>query len=484
MAAIRESLMWLWEQIDGGVRSSSWQHAWETWQDDIHHRPGVWKRLIKHARDSAARAEWFHEGWQQCRGCVLKRLVKAGGVVRAWTDSFQVKGFACGPCQRVVCSLQAWSVHAFKVHGQVQEARLLVSGEQCPICLKHYASNVHLCNHVANSCYCRHRLQAEGYTCEPQPGRGSRQAREAADYLGVAKQGFGPQLPPVSTVTESKEYVFTDTPIWRALMGLLGTCAQCSTQSALDKYRHALCAACMTPAQLARLASAWEAHVTSAAVEWLSVREATLHSEVAQWVCAHLSAAWLVPSHTQPQEHNVTFRQSVAGLAALELDAVAVAQPVIPREYATFAVCHGSHTPFLLSAQGSQDAHLSIQDCCLDYRWCDRIWDFLDSVKAGLVVFCLASVQARDICPQRPIKASSFRKHHRIHTVLQDVVLLVVELWLRAEPCVALLPCPDEALRATLKGLQGLSWVQGSELLLVHNVPEAAVPKKLFHLCN
>ena len=415
-------------------------------------------------------------------GCVLRRLVKAGGVVRAWVDNLHVREFACGVCQRVFHSLQAWSVHALRVHGQVQAARCYASCEQCPICLKQYATNVQLCSHIAYSSFCRHRLKAGGYVCEPQPGRGSKKAREAAEFLGSVKQGLGPHVPSEPLVRGNAATVFEDTPVWKALLQLLGACANDPAQTVLEKYRMALCTACMSPQLMCQLVTGWKAYVLSDATESLSVAEAAMHSAVAGWVCCNLSAAWLVPSHSQPAEHNATYRQSAAGLAALELDAVTVPPPVRPPHYDTLVVCHEHHSPQFLAAKGSSVTCITVKECCLDFAWCDRIWSFLGSSEYGFPVLCSAGIQLQGTCPPKPIKAAAFRQQHRLHTVLQDAILLSVELWLRAVPFAALLPCPDGAIRATLKTLPLLHWVQGSELLLSYNVPEAAIPEVLFHL--
>ena len=165
--AVRSSLAWLWQQVDGGVRFPSWEAAWEHWRQDMLRRPGVWKRLIKFARESALRQEIIQEGWQQCRGVLLKSLLRAGAILTAFVDDFQGGACACGPCQKVFRNKQAWAVHAFRKHGRVKASRCLVEGTQCPICLKQYAANVQLCGHVERSSFCRSRLIARGFSCVP-----------------------------------------------------------------------------------------------------------------------------------------------------------------------------------------------------------------------------------------------------------------------------------------------------------------------------
>ena len=187
LQSVRESLEWLWVQVDGGSRTQSWEQAWQVWRHDILHKPRAWKNLIRFARESATRGEVLSEGWQQCRGLLLKRLLRAGGIVTAWRDVFQDAACACGLCQKVFATRQAWAVHAFKVHGRVTLARRLVQGEQCPVCLKTYPTHMQLCHHLQGSSYCRHRLQARGFHCQPLP--------YGINSVGVVRQGFGPVLP-------------------------------------------------------------------------------------------------------------------------------------------------------------------------------------------------------------------------------------------------------------------------------------------------
>ena len=268
LADVRDSLEWLWRQIDGGSRHSSWEVAWEAWHVDIRQSPGKWKRLIRFARESALRKEIILEGWQRCRGLLLKRLMRAGAVLTAFADDFHDGVCACGPCQRVFRCKQAWAVHAFRTHGRVKASRRLVEGSRCPICLKQYATNVQLCSHIDHSSFCRSRLVSRGFACSPQPGRGSRKAAFGADFLGSVRQGFGPILEcsaPDGRVALMRDY---SPAIWRALLALLQPSSAIRTfQDLLEGYRCAFCVDCCSPEVLIRCAQEWRQFIREAPPE-------------------------------------------------------------------------------------------------------------------------------------------------------------------------------------------------------------------------
>ena len=69
---------------------------------------------------------------------------------------------------------RSWSHHAFKVHGRVREERQLVTGQQCPVCLRHYRSTEKLCNHIRYSFACKSALICAGTVVDPTPGIGSK----------------------------------------------------------------------------------------------------------------------------------------------------------------------------------------------------------------------------------------------------------------------------------------------------------------------
>ena len=483
LSGVRDSLHWLWRHVDRGQQFVSWEEAWQRWSDDIRSRPRVWKRLIKRGRDAAARLEILSEGWQQCRGLVLKRLVKAGGYVPAQADDFGVGGYACGPCQKVFASRQAWSVHAFKVHGRIKPSRLFVAGEQCPICLRHYASNIQLCLHVERSTVCRRRLQAGEFVCAPQPGRGSKDGTSQAEFLGVSKQGCGPLPAPVPDLCAEALPDLSQHAIWSALTELLEF-QGLADQQLLEQYRRAFCVACECPDTLKRIAAEWLAHLRSGAWDDMPLDSLARHGRVALWVVANLCVSWLVPEHDHVCLQNITFRQSVEGLASLETGDIVVELPslCVPSHY--LVVCEKAKTALFARPSGEEVSIITIEECIADPNWCDRIWSFLQRHPDTLLITCITGLPVSELPLQPPVCAKTFDKELQGATLAQDTVLLVVETWLRAFAHVALLPCPDGPLRACLKGLPGLGHIQGGSLLLLRTVPEASIPGFLFHFLN
>ena len=78
-------------------------------------------------------------------------------------------GYPCLKCKKCFKTEQAWSVHAFTIHGQCTPSRRYADGTQCAICMKEYAYHSRLVNHL------RHvrELQRRGLVTTPEPSVGS-----------------------------------------------------------------------------------------------------------------------------------------------------------------------------------------------------------------------------------------------------------------------------------------------------------------------
>ena len=482
LGLVRSSLCWLWEQVDGGVRTPSWEQAWERWRDDIHKHPRSWKSLIRFAVASATRVDIIEEGWQQCRGMLLKRLMRAGGVVSAWRDVFQSDACACGPCQKIFCKRQAWAVHAFKAHGRVATVRTLIQGEQCTVCLKTYPSHLQLCQHIQCSSYCRHQLQAQGFHCDPLPGRGNTRARAGRREIGVVRQGFGPRLPEDAIVVPREEDLPASTT-WQALLHVLEVHSEAvSLVELLEAYRVALCSECLEPEILARIAQQWAAYVRSSPFEDMSIVAAAVHGRAAEWIVANLSAAWLCPHVSGKAEVQATFRHSLAGLAAIDLEAIepmpVSEAPAIKR----FVVCSGEHVSCAGDSGLDCSTVLTWDELAGASCWCSQVWDFVKHFPDGHVALSFAGTCSMPLTPVKPLKAAAFRPLHRFATFVQDAILLFVELWLQGINAAVLLPCIHESSVAVLKRLPGVVCTHGQFRVLVFCCKEAQIPKFLFHL--
>ena len=181
LRSVRDSLSWLQAQAAGAAAREHWSVSWPGWRDSMKGKPRVWKRLLRSAVQRSLRKAILAEGWQQCRGTLAKCLLNAGAVLQTRVDCDAVASFFCGPCRRRFRTRQQWALHAFKVHGRVRPVRRLAPGEQCPACLRSYASNTAMCAHLAYSHRCRLELVSRGFSCDPEPGLGSKLHRSGAD---------------------------------------------------------------------------------------------------------------------------------------------------------------------------------------------------------------------------------------------------------------------------------------------------------------
>ena len=75
------------------------------------------------------------------------------------------------------------AVHAFKKHERINSARHFVHGVQCLWCLKHYASQIHLTNHVKRKQECMDFYRAQPRIVDPAPGVNSRAVNASCPSL-------------------------------------------------------------------------------------------------------------------------------------------------------------------------------------------------------------------------------------------------------------------------------------------------------------
>ena len=226
----------------------------------------------------------------------------------------EVRGpFVCGPCFH---SKQAWSVHAFKVHGRIRAVRALADTLHCPACVKVYSSNIRLCRHLEYSKACRDTLRAAGRSCVLLPGVGSSGAFLGGDFLGTVLQGFGPHNQRTSHV-ETNEEACAAPRVWQRLQDLLSTGDEGDFGTLLEQYRLAFSAECLDCVELRAVAERWLQFVRCGISETLSIRAAAMHTKVATWVGEHVSAEWLCQHPVVGEAHLATFRQSVACLTML-----------------------------------------------------------------------------------------------------------------------------------------------------------------------
>ena len=212
-------LRWLQSTLYEDSPDDAWKGHWEGWRDLILSRPKAWKGLLRKAIRRDVRGDVLREGWQQCRGMLFKCLLQAGAYVQAQCDESRSSQFFCGMCCTRFQSSQQWAVHAFKRHGILKPTRVLTPGSQCPACLKQYATNIALCNHLDRSERCIVCLVRAGFSHEPQPGIGHSRADRGLNFLGAVRQAHGPLPLEVSGPSEPSTQPLK--PFYKLCMGRL-----------------------------------------------------------------------------------------------------------------------------------------------------------------------------------------------------------------------------------------------------------------------
>ena len=159
---------------------------------------GRWKRLVKQTKTVAGLDSLWVAEVQQYHGLLFRQLRSEGAHLDdVVTETGEPE--VCAPCGKVFADKRAWSHHAFKVHGRIREERLLVDGQQCPVCLRHYKSTEKLCNHLRYSKACKAVLIGTGQEVVPAPGVGSRK------FVDGSKS----QLPAVQAQGPSRQWTYT-----------------------------------------------------------------------------------------------------------------------------------------------------------------------------------------------------------------------------------------------------------------------------------
>ena len=481
LCAVRQSLEWLWEQVDRGRRATTRDSAWATWKRDICQAPKKWKRLLRFARESATRVGLIEEGWQQCRGTLVQGLLGMGAHAEALQDRKSCGPQACAVCQKLFPSKQAWSVHAFKVHGRVKQSRLLVDGCCCPICLKVFPTNIRLCNHVGHSRPCRKELLRQGFSCLPQPGVGNSRAEIGDLFLGVSRQGFGP-LPSGNRQHAVVVPWLQSSETWQCLVRTLDMQLEADgLAQVLNSYRLALCVQCLDWGEIEEITSAWRHFVSVELSEAASIHSAAIHHAAATWLAEHVTPEWLCPEPQAGGALLATFRQSVECLALLDLADVSVDQPTAPALAGGCMVC--DEATLRVVGGHFRPGWVALLNVIEDTRdWCAVFEDQVRLRSNCLHLLCLVGLQLEVMVPAGPLKASTYRVHRLRSTVVQDAITTFFRLWRCAFAVIAVLPQVDPAVCAVIRRLPGVScWDRGT-YIIAHNGPPDRVPVCVFHL--
>ena len=481
---VRESLAWMWEHVDAGVYHGSPDVAWPHWRLLILHHPRKWKRLVRVAQDVAARKEALAEGWQQCRGMVVKRLLGAGATIQAWSDKVapacDPQAFGCGPCQLLFATRQRWAVHAFKSHGRVKEVRGLVPGRQCPCCLKQYASNISLCSHLSYSQRCRSSLQRAAFKCVPEPGIGSRHGDKGHEFLGAVKQAYGPASRLLEVVPEDLEERAAHLVLVRRIREVLECSDSLAFQATLEACRKILASICLSPEQVNEVLTVLSAE----ADEWwedCAVALVLVRRRVLQWLTACWSAEWLCGRSQAANHAWSAFKHSEACLAALDFEHVD-RQSLLADEGCGFLLCHETRWAAIAVEAPAWACTVLYEGSAPSADWVHTLWGHVQLWPRGLVLLLLDGLKSLLRALPGPLSAKGAAIAQAANTALQDAILVSFQLWERQTPFALVVSAVDQSVEGAMLAIPGLQFVRGDRAVLFYSCLDSALPDLLFHL--
>ena len=277
--------------------------VWEVSAEIARADAGRWKRIVKQTKTVAGLDSLWTAEVQQYHGLLFRQLRSCGAYLDEVVTA-EGEPEVCARCSKTFADKRAWSHHAFKVHGRVREERLLVDGQQCLVCLRHYRSTEKLCNHLRYSRTCKAALLGHGHEVTPVPGIGSRKFVDGSRSQLPAVQAHGPSQPWRQTRTIFEEH----RPAEEVLVAL-EDCLCCgdeychSYHDVLEAYRGAFSSCCLQVTRLRATAVEWQERLKETFLsdeEW-SVQWVAWHSQAAALLLRVSWADWLVPVPSTPQ---------------------------------------------------------------------------------------------------------------------------------------------------------------------------------------
>ena len=478
----QSSVAWMIEQLDRSGYSRPFPKTWAECVPTIHKSPGLWKSWIRRAKTTALLSERWGAEVQTYLGLLLRQMLALGATNPLSQPCPEDHREICAICSQKFQSLRDWSHHAFKRHGRIRPERRLASGTQCSVCLRQFASNGRLCNHLQHSRSCFDALACAGFDYEPQPGRGSKRFDSGLDILVPASQASGPcniwhAAPAVPECDQPSEGILDQL----AMCLCFDRAVICSLSYLLEKIRGIFSRECLQQSRLRATAIAWHSRLHSVLKddeEW-PITWTVWHTRAADFLLEADFVSWLVAEVEPACNMHSTFRDASVILPWLDFSCVGL--PAVHTAHPTFERVVASDVrsclPFIVEHILPHDA-CKAEPCRLDFvGWAQA------PVSGAVSLFVTCGLVGSLEVP-RPVNAFA-----TIEAALQDLRLFgdlvrgTLHLWRKGHPAVLIttdLGCPGVCAVQALAACK----IQSSGLSVLANFPLASVFPSCFTLSN
>ncbi|CAE7762327.1 unnamed protein product [Symbiodinium sp. CCMP2456] len=432
LESARQSISWLWEHIDNGVWTRSWQEAWSEWKMWCLHQPRRWKGAVRRGQLQAVLQERWRSSERHHHGLICRQLRSAGAILPPQAANPTPQPHFCAPCGLLFTTYQEWSVHAFKSHGHTAEYRQVQSGTQCQACLKHFPTHVKLCRHLQYHPCCRQRLQEAGHGCRVEPGIGSKRAPDDGRFQAPSLQAQGPLLPFLGEGWQD----YLERPSVEVIECLrflsYGLDEEALTEStAWERVRVAFSSVCLPIRKIQATARIWLSLLDDACIE--DPFPTGVLRKIGQWILTALLAEWLVPSPVVRPRQACTFRDAPCTLPVLDVSAL-VPRPVdLPSDWVVVRV----GAPAWLENMG-QPPVSTIDftfDECFQALHQGGVPSFMQDVGRDTVfVISVCGLPPWHDCPTTPTRGRAFGSLLDLALLAGDLIRFALRLWLLGVP--------------------------------------------------
>ena len=293
----------------------------------------------------------------------------------------------CAPCQKRFGDLRAWAVHAFSVHGRVEESRCLATGTQCPACLQQYSSNVKLSRHIRYSTRCRSQLLAATHRTAPEPGTRSRKAPDDGLCLLPTMQAEGPRpLQLAASIDAEPDRPSAEVLDCLAHLDFDGGLTCCTAEEVWTRIRQSFSCVCLQNSRIRATALCWRTQLQHAA-HGAQGGPYPMLLAASDWICQTDIATWLVTDPGAPTCAVNTFKSSGLYLSILECAHICLPPPCDSDE--GFISVHVGEVPH--SVPDAYRPHPTYVTLILPHSRRSRgmpLWTFSRAPTMGVTISC------------------------------------------------------------------------------------------------